>query len=156
MMCDKSKTDPLLEWISEGTTTCEEKVRITAASNCDAFNINALWRWCDKFWWMIGLILFGLGLFQWTLGHKLVKPTIFSIILLTVFSIIMLLFYAIFLPRNTKEWTIWVIGGVGLILGGIAGYFLTKLVRIGIAALGAWVGVIISLLIHEAFMYAVH
>ncbi len=48
------------------------------------------------------------------------------------------------------------IGGVGLILGGIAGYFLTKLVRIGIAALGAWVGVIISLLIHEAFMYAVH
>jgi hypothetical protein len=28
--------------------------------------------------------------------------------------------------------------------------------RIGVAALGAWVGVISSLLIHEAFMYSLH
>jgi len=103
---------------------------------------------------MIGLALVGLGGFLWTLGHKLVKPTIFSIVLLTVFSLIMVMFYALFLPKTTKEWTIWVIGGVALLLGSIAGFFLAKLVRIGVAALGAWVGVIISLLIHEAFMYA--
>jgi len=101
-------------------------------------------------------VLVGLGGFLWTLGHKLVKPTIFSIVLLTVFSLIMIAFYAIFLPRTTKEWTIWVIGGIAVILGSIAGYFLTKLVRIGVTALGTWVGVIISLLVHEAFMYTLH
>jgi len=68
----------------------------------------------------------------------------------------MIAFYAIFLPRTTKVWTIWVIGSVAVILGSIAGYLLQKLVRIGVAALGAWAGVIISLLIHEAFMYALH
>ena len=68
----------------------------------------------------------------------------------------MIAFYAIFLPRNTKVWTIWVVGTVSIILGGIAGFFMVKLVRLGVAAIGAWVGIIISLLIHEAFMYALH
>jgi len=77
---------------------------------------------------MIGLALLGIGGFLWALGHKLVKPTIFVIALLTVFCAIMIMFYAVFLPRNAKEWTIWVIGSVAILLGAIAGFFLSKLV----------------------------
>ncbi len=68
----------------------------------------------------------------------------------------MFIFYAVFLPTGTKEWTVWVLGAVGILLGLILGWFLMKLVRLGIAALGAWIGVIIALLIHSALLYMIH
>jgi hypothetical protein len=68
----------------------------------------------------------------------------------------MFVFYAVFLPTGTKEWTIWVIGSVGVLLGCILGYFLMKLVRLGVCALGAWAGVIIALLLHSALLFNIH
>jgi hypothetical protein len=65
----------------------------------------------------------------------------------------MLFFYAIILPVTVKDWTVWVIGAVGLVLGMIVGFFAVKLARVGIAALGAWIGFVLGLLIHSAFLY---
>jgi hypothetical protein len=62
----------------------------------------------------------------------------FLIGVVSVLGLIMFVFYAVFLPTGTKEWTIWVIGSVGVLLGCILGYFLMKLVRLGVCALGAW------------------
>jgi len=100
--------------------------------------------------------MIGIGTFQWALGQKLFKPTLFILGTLSVLCLILFVFYALFLPTGTKSWTIWVIGSVGLLLGLILGFFLTKLVRIGVAALGAWIGVILALLIQSAFMYTIH
>ena len=81
------------------------------------------------------------------------KPTVFIVFTLTVFVLIMTFFYAIILPVSVKGWTVWVIGAVGLVLGLICGFFMMKLARVGIAALGAWIGFVIGLIIHEAFLY---
>jgi len=100
--------------------------------------------------------MLGAGTIFWAFGQKLFKPSLFLIGTFSTLGLILFVFYAVFLPTGTKEWTIWVVGSVGLIFGLIIGFFLTKLVRIGVAALGAWIGVIIALLIHSAFMYMVH
>lgn len=118
--------------------------------------MNALWRWCSTNWWICALAMIGVGTFQWALGQKLFKPSMFLIGVISVLGLFMFVFYAVFLPTGTKEWTIWVIGSVGLLLGLIVGYFLIKLVRLGVCALGAWGGVILALMLHSAIFYNIH
>ncbi len=84
------------------------------------------------------------------------RPTLFLVGVLTTLALIMFMFYAWFLPYSTKSWTVWLIGGIALLLGLVVGFFLQKMARIGVCALGAWVGVVVALLIHETFMYATH
>lgn len=103
--------------------------------------------------WVVATVMIGAGGFIWALGNKLFKPTIFVVFAGTVFFLIMLFFYALILPLSTQDWTVWLIGSIGLVLGLIVGFFMTKLARIAIAALGGWIGFISGLLIHEAFLY---
>jgi hypothetical protein len=109
-----------------------------------------------KYYWVCAIAMILVGGFEWGLGQKMFKPTLFIVGTLSVLGFIMLAFYAWFLPVSSATWLVWLIGSVGLILGLIVGFFLTKMVRIGVAALAAWGGVVIALLIHEAFMYHIH
>jgi len=107
----------------------------------------------NSYYWITAIVMIGAGVFVWALGNKLFKPTIFIVFAGTVFFLIMLFFYALILPITTKDWTVWLIGSIGLVLGLIVGFFMTKLARIAIAALGGWIGFVGGLLIHEAFLY---
>ena len=118
-----------------------------------AFSSAGIWRWVDKYYWIVAIAMFLVGLFELVLGLKMFKPTLFIIGTITVLGFIMMIFYSWFLPRTTATWVTWLILAVGLGLGLIAGFFLTKVLRIGVAAAGAWAGVMIALLIHEMFMY---
>jgi len=71
--------------------------------------------------------MIGTGGFIWALGNKLFKPTIFIVFTLTVFFLVMLFFYALVLPITTADWTVWLIGSIGLVLGLIVGFFMSKL-----------------------------
>ena len=137
-MCNRTYSTPVIALKSIDDDLCNPVIDFTSKHNCNFFDLNALWRWCDTNWWIVALALIGVGTFQWALGQKLFKPSMFLIGVISVLGLVMFVFYAVFLPTGTKEWTIWVLGGIGLILGVIVGYFLTKLVRFGVCALGAW------------------
>lgn len=156
MMCNRTFSTPVIALKSIDDDLCNPVIDFTSKYNCNFFDLNALWRWCDTNWWIVALALIGVGTFQWALGQKLFKPSMFLIGVISVLGLVMFVFYAVFLPTGTKEWTIWVLGGIGLILGVIVGYFLTKLVRFGVCALGAWGGVIVALLLHSAIFYNIH
>ena len=136
------------------TKGCHPVVNVISSDNCVLFDTNALWRWVEKFWWITAISMIVVGGFEATLGQKLFKPTLFIIGALTVLCLVLFIFFAWFLPVTTASWVVWVIGAIGLILGIIAGYFMAKLARIGICAIGAWCGVVIGFLVHETVLYA--
>lgn len=152
MWYDANKTSPQYK-LNTGSTVCKKVIDFTSSVNYNWFSINALWRWMNSYYWIVAITMISIGAFIWALGLKLFKPTIFIVFTLSTFFVIMLLFYALILPITTKDWTVWVIGSVGLVLGLIVGFFMTKLARLGVAALGAWIGFVGGLLIHEAFLY---
>lgn len=107
----------------------------------------------NDYYWIVATCMIIIGLFVLVLGLKLFKPTIFIFFSLSVLGLIMIFFYALILPTGTKDWTVWVIGGVGLLLGIITGFFMVKLAKLSIGLLGAWIGFVGGLLIHQAFLY---
>lgn len=155
MKCNSTMKTPVYA-ISDNTNECNPVIDFTSKYNCNLFDTNAIWRWCESNWWIVAISMIVIGGFQWAFGQKLFKPTLFLIGTISVLGLVLFVFYAVFLPTGSKSWTIWVVGAVGLLLGLILGYFLAKLVRVGVAALGAWIGVILALLIHSAFLYSIH
>lgn len=47
MMCDANATTPQYAWESMPDDNCSEVIRFTSANNCNKYDINTLWRWCD-------------------------------------------------------------------------------------------------------------
>lgn len=152
MFCDAKLKEPVYALNAASTTACSKVVDFTSIEGC-GFDLNALWRWANQYYWIVAITMILVGAFVWALGQKLFKPTIFIVFTLTIFVLVMFLFYALILPISTKDWTVWVIGTVGLLLGLIVGFFMSKLARLGVAALGAWIGFVGGLLIHEAFLF---
>lgn len=156
--CNPDNKDPVMEFVqsSIADNECNPKIRISSKHGCAIIDVNGLWRWVEKNWWVASIAFIAIGAFQLVLGQKLIKPTIFILTTCAVLGGVLVFFYAIVLPTSTVTWLVWLLGGIGLVLGLIAGFFMTKLMRIGVGLLGGWVGVVSALLIHEAFMHAVH
>jgi len=152
MIYDVNMTSPVYT-LDGATTDCNKIINFVSDKNYNWFSINALWRWMNSYYWITAIVMIGAGGFIWALGNKLFKPTIFIVFAGTVFFLVMLVFYALILPVTTKDWTVWLIGAIGLVLGLIVGFFMSKLARVAVAALGAWIGFVGGLLIHEAFLY---
>jgi MFS family permease len=154
MVCDSSQKELTFAFQSEDE--CAPVVKVVSKNNCKILDINALWAWAKSNYWIVAIAMFVIGAFQWSLGQKMFKPTLFIIGLLSTLAIIMFVFYAWFLPYSTKPWTVWLIGSIAILLGLVVGFFFAKMARIGVCALGAWCGVVIALLVHETVMYNTH
>lgn len=156
--CDENAEEDIfsLDPTSVANDDCIPKVIVSSKHGCKEIDINALWRWCESNWWIIAIAMIGGGAFEWVLGQKMFKPTLFLLGTISVLAVTLFFFYAWILPYSTADWLVWLIGGIGLILGLVVGFFLAKLTRVGVAAFGAWIGVILALIIHEAFLYATH
>ena len=156
--CDKDQSEPVFTVIptSIQTNDCHPKIQVQSKHGCAVLDVNGLWRWAENNYWIIAIVMIVVGLFELVIGQKLIKPTIFILTAGGILGAVLVFFYAIVLPTSAASWLVWLLGGIGLVLGLIAGFFMVKLIRVGVGLLGGWVGVIAALLIHEAFMYTTH
>lgn len=61
----------------------------------------------------------------------------------------MYFFYGIFLKNNDKVWVFWLVLSVCVVLGGIFGFLLAKMERIGVSIIGGISGFFLALMILE-------
>lgn len=94
-----------------------------------------------------------LGLVVCFLGRKLFRPMLFIAGMVVAVSLIMLLFYTTFLKETTKVWVGWLVLACAIVIGGLFGYLMTRVVKLGAFVLAAWGGFSLSLLIYNAFAY---
>ena len=132
---------------------CKPHIYFTSPSGCSIFSANGLFRWIESYFWIVAIVMIIIGGFELSYGLKLFKPTLFIIGTISVVAVILFVFYAWFLPRATAQWVTWVMLAVSTGLGLVFGFFLQKMTRIGVCALGAWGGVALGLLINTTFLY---
>jgi len=116
-------------------------------------SINALWTFLEQYSFVFGAFFIFIGLFLNFLGNKLIKPTIFIIGLGATVVGVLFIFYALFLYNTTATWVGWVVLACSILLGILVGWLLTKVVRVGVALLAGWGGVVLALVIYNAFLY---
>jgi hypothetical protein len=101
MYCNSTFNTPQVKFNKYSDNGCVAVVDVTYKNNCNVFDINALFRWVEKYYWIVAIAMFVLGAFQWAFGQKLFKPTLFVIGTIVVLGLILFVFYAFFLPTGT-------------------------------------------------------
>ena len=94
-----------------------------------------------------------LGVFYVIFGLKMFKVTIFLFAMVTIVAFFLLVSFGFIISDGAGRWVGWIILGIGVLIGALAGYCLLKCVRIGIFLLGAWPGAVCGLLLYNLFLH---
>lgn len=130
---------------------CVNTLTGTSKDVCPKFDFYVVGRFLDDNKWMIGAIFILLGLFELFLGKKLAAATTFILTAVAIVSISFVLFFQFIIPKTQKQEIVWVVLGISTVLGLVLGFFLSKLTKVFIALLGAFVGYLIGTLLYSFF-----
>lgn len=105
--------------------------------------------------WIFGIATIILGLFLAFLGSKFVTITIFIFTCATTILFFFLLMFQFILPAGSKPEIVWVVLGISIIIGIIAGYYVAKYKDILLSIVfGGFTGFILgNILYNLAFKY---
>ena len=129
--CNKEGEDKKFDVIKEKTTITEESgvlnvtLYIRSKEACEKADFYFIVKFIQDYKAIFIIALMGFGLFNCIFGKKLAKYTGFLLSLLII-TVLVLVFSQFVLPSGCKEWIIWVMLAVGILLGGTAGYFVFK------------------------------
>jgi len=101
---------------------------------------------------IIGILI---GTIEAILGLRLFIPTLFVFGFVTGFFITMFTFFGQFITPESKESTKWILMVFAAIVGACIGYATVKMSKLGIFCIGAWFGIVIGLLLYNAFIYKI-
>lgn len=138
------------------STDCRPVFRTHHSGGCKVGDLNGLWRFIEGNSIIFGIISMFIGFYNLVLGRKFIKPTIGLIMMMTTVVAILFVFFVLFLPTHTPGWVGWLLLAISIVLGGIVGFFASKLVRVGVIILGFWAGVGIGLLLNNLIFYRIN
>ena len=157
IFCDSDHdSDPIFTLDEAATTDCRPTFVTTHKAGCKTGDLNGLWRFVEANSVIFGIIFLVLGLYNLVLGRKLIRPTIGLIFCLATIVVILFLFYVLLLPNAVAQWVGWLLLVISIILGGIAGFFASKLVRVGVFLIGVGAGACIGLLLNNLVFYRIN
>lgn len=157
--CDKDGKleDEVLFAKNPGASTdCRPVFSTQHKTGCKTGDLNGLWRFVESNSIVFGIIAMVIGAYNLILGRKFIRPTIGLIFLITTVAVILFLFYVLFLPNNVKKWVGWLLLSISILIGGIVGFFASKLVRVGVFFIGVWSGIGVGLLLNNVVFYKIN
>lgn len=116
---------------------------------CPVVNLYMLSKFIEQYKSLLGVLVIIIGLFMLTFGNKFLKVTF--VITLIIASCSLALYFYYYLPINkSRDFTLWIILGVGLIFGIVLGYFLIKIEAIIYFCIGGYLGFLLGNLLYAA------
>ena len=99
-------------------------------------------------YWMFGVIFIIFGIYNTFFGGRMFKITIVLFgIISTVTFVFFVLYFVFEVSQKMPEWLSWVIFLNSCCVGAVIGYFMTKIIKIGVCIIGCWTGVIFAILL---------
>lgn len=124
---------------------------------CPQIDFYFIWKFITdkKIIFASGLIL--VGLFLALFGNYFIGPTIFIVCIAAIILFFFIFFFQLVIPSNTNEAVVWVVLAVGVVVGGVVGYFVTKYKKIALPiVLGVSTGIVLSQLIYITILSYIH
>lgn len=115
--------------------------------------LDAIWEWLENNKLVFTILEIAVGFFFVFFGRKFIKIIIFIVGVGATVGLCWVIFYSFFLKDDTSQWVGWAVFAVGLLLGGVVGFLLTKFLVVGAFLLAGWGGFSIGLLLYNAFFH---
>jgi len=106
----------------------------------------------DEYSYLWGAVMILLGIFLCFLGNRFVNVVLFTVVTLGVFLFLGSLVFYNFLDKISHQWAQWCLLALVIVLAILAGYFVCRTRKLGVALLGAWGGVMLGFVLTTTFV----
>ena len=147
---DRKAEIPLILTNSGETNSsiCSPKVMIYSKYGCRQTKIEKINNFFSENYWMFGIIFIIFGIYNTFFGGRMFKATIVLFGIVSTVGLVFFCLYFIFEVNNKMpEWLSWVAFLNSCCVGAVIGYFMTKIIKIGVCIIGCWTGVIFAILL---------
>jgi len=156
-ICDHDHDDDIIS--AESTVSddqCSYEVAMKSKYACPKFSFSRIAQFIKKYHIFFALGALILGLFECFYGRKLFKPTLFIFVTIFVTGFIFLVVYQYIVPAGSSHWVGWVVLSSALATGLGTAACLLCFLNIGLFVVGAFLGLCISFLLQNLFLYKIH
>ena len=151
LTCDESAEAPVFSNSPININSCTNTIFVATKSACPKYNVYAMWNRMIENKWIFGLIIIGLGIFFCFFGEEFIK---ISQILAGGAVALVLFMYLIF--NNTEitmySWQFWLIIVLALVIGCLAGYFMSLITWLPGVVFGGLLGFVLGLVLYNLFL----
>ena len=116
-------------------------------------SLDAIWEWLYNNKLVFTIVELVVGFFFVFFGRKFFKIIIFLVGVAATVAACWIAFYVFILKDDTEDWLGWAVLAVGILLGCVIGYLLTKFMIVGAFILAGWGGLMVGLLAYNALFY---
>ncbi len=102
----------------------------------------------------LGALVIAIGVFLVIFGVKFIKVTVFVSGVISCITVCIMIYFNIFINNSTT--TVWIVLGVGLILGVILSWFLVKITNLFFMILGGYLGYTLGIFLYNLFLNFIH
>ena len=102
----------------------------------------------------MGAIIIAVGVFLVIFGAQFIKATIFLAGALSCLTLAAVVYFNIFTVESTT--TVWIVFGVGLLIGVALGYFLIKITNMFFMILGGYMGYTLGIFLYNLVLNQIH
>jgi len=125
----------------------------TSSMACPVFTMNGLIQFIDQYKWFFGPGFIAVGIFFGFVGLGLFKVALFIVMTIAVAGVLLFICYATFLKDTTEVWVGWLMVGISVILGLVAGGLSVMLENYAAAILAGWGGFLLGVMLNETVLW---
>ena len=97
-----------------------------SAGACPKIDFYFFWKIIQEYDYIFAIVIMALSLFLCILGLKFIKPAVFILTIITIILVFTVFFLQFVLPAGTKTWVLFLIIGIGIIIGLFVGIFIIR------------------------------
>ncbi len=149
--CDEEAQAPIISAPIVNINSCEQKIYLTSKYACPKINVYSLWNKIQSNKWIFGLIIIGLGIFFCFFGEEFVKAT--QVIAGAALAMILVI-YLILANSSVVlyTWQFWLILVFSLLIGCLAGWFMSKIQWLPGVVFGTLLGFVVGFVLFNLFL----
>jgi hypothetical protein len=106
----------------------------------------------DEYAYYIGVAMILIGIILTFFGAKFITATIYIGCVLIVMSALSIIVFDILLKDGNQN-TVWIVGGVSIVIGLILGYLFNKMIKIFFTLFGAYLGYVVGILLYNLLIH---
>lgn len=149
--CDEEADSPIISTPLININSCEQKIYMTTKSACPKLNVYSLWNKIQSNKWLFGLIIVGLGIFFCFFGEEFLKAT--QVIAGAALAMILVIYLILSNSSVTLyTWQFWLILVFSLLIGCLAGWFMSKIQWLPGVVFGTLLGFIVGFVLFNLFL----
>lgn len=135
---------------------CSPKIQIHSLYGCKVSGLETFEVFFNTYYWVFAILCILFGVYNILLGGKMFRVTILLFGIISTVAFVFFLLFFILEIEDMSQLLIWLWLFSSISLGAVIGYFMTRIIKVGVCVIGWWTGLVFAILLDSLIFNRFH